>query len=70
VYRVFGGCRQSWGMFYYFWLFFYDVITRTMSRNCGSKFGLGCDMNLWRTRSTSCRFWCQSYGQKTGNLVL
>jgi len=43
---VFGGCRQGWGMFYYFWLLFYDVITRTMSRNCGSKFGciLGCDM--------------------------
>jgi len=26
--------------FAFFWLFFYDVITQTMSRNCGSKFGL------------------------------
>jgi len=26
--------------FAFFWLFFYDVIARTMSRNCGSKFGL------------------------------
>jgi len=25
--------------FAYFWLFFYDVIARKMSRNCGSNFG-------------------------------
>jgi len=31
-----------------FWLFFYDVITRKMSRNSGSKFGwiLGWNMKL------------------------
>jgi len=31
-----------------FWLFYYDVITRTMSRNSGSKFGcfLGWNMKL------------------------
>jgi len=53
-----------------FWIF-YDVIARTMSQNCGSKFGwiLGCDMSLKRPRPTSWSFWCQSYGQKTGNLV-
>jgi len=30
-----------------FFLFFYDVITRTMSQNCGSKFGIfGRNMRL------------------------
>jgi len=42
----FGGCRQKEGRFCFF-LFFYDVITRTMSQNCGSKFGiLGRNMRL------------------------
>jgi len=45
---VLGGCRQDWGMFYYFLIFFDDVIARTMSRHCNSNFSciLGCDMNL------------------------
>jgi len=28
---VFGGCRQKEGRFCFFWLGFYDVITRTMA---------------------------------------
>ena len=55
-----------------FWFFFYDVIARTLSWNCDSNFGwiLCCGMNLWSPRSTSWRFWCQSYGQKTGNFLV
>jgi len=64
---VFGGCRQNEGRFCFFWLFVYDVITRTMSQNRGSKFGCipGWNMNLQSPRSTSWRFWCPRYGQKT-----
>jgi len=45
---VFDGCRQKEGKVLLFWLFFYDVITRTMSQNGGSKFGciLGWNMKL------------------------
>jgi len=59
------------GRFFYFWLFFYDVINRTMSRNSGSKFGwiVGWNMKLQRPRSTSWRFWSPSYGRKTLILV-
>jgi len=70
AFGVFGGCRQGWGMFYFF-LFFYHVIAQTMSRNCSSNFVWiqGCNMSLQRPRSTSWRFWCQSCGRKTPNLV-
>jgi len=36
------------GVCFAFSFFFYDVITQTMSRNCGSKFSwiLGCNMCL------------------------
>jgi len=59
---VFGGCRQKEGRFYFFWLFFDYVITRTLSQNGGWKFDciLGWNMKLWRSRSTSWRFWCPS----------
>jgi len=42
-----GVVRKSGG-FAFFWLFFHDVITRTMSQKCGSKFGciLGWNMKL------------------------
>jgi len=35
-------------MFCFFWYFFYDIITQTMSRYCGSKFIwiLGCNSSL------------------------
>jgi len=32
--------------FAFYWLFFYDVITRTMSQNGGSKFGCILDWNM------------------------
>jgi len=34
-FEVFGGCRQKEGRLCFFWLFFYDVITRTLSQNGG-----------------------------------
>jgi len=41
-----GGVRKRVGLA--FWLFYYDVITRTEGQNCGSKFGcfLGWNMKL------------------------
>jgi len=47
------GVVRKWVGFAFLWLFYYDVIPRTMGRNCGSKFGfiLGWNMKLERPRS-------------------